>query len=126
MTQKPFAGAHTELKLEKLSGYLDAYTTALKKQNFTLIYLGAFAGTGDIPRPPGDTPLFGADDYQPFIAGSADRALSIRTPFDEYIFVERSGKKVAQLHRLSERYPALPNRITVIRGDTNAEVVISA
>ena len=122
MAQKPFGGAHTKLKLDKLSAYLDAYTTALKKQNFRLIYVDAFAGTGDVPRAAPSTPMFEVDDYAPFVEGSAVRALTIRTPFDEYIFIEKSPRKAAQLERLKTQQPAPADRIAIVVGDANAEV----
>jgi three-Cys-motif partner protein len=122
MAQSPFGGAHTERKLVKLETYLDRYTTALKNQRFHLIYFDAFAGTGDIPQPIDAARFLEADEYQPLIVGSAERALKIATKFDEYIFVEHSLKKIDRLAQLSERYPALRDRITIRRGDGNAEV----
>ena len=41
-----FGGPWTAEKLQILEGYLNAYTTALKKQDFRLIYVDAFAGAG--------------------------------------------------------------------------------
>ena len=41
-----FGGSWTQEKLNILSGYLEAYTTALKSQPFQLIYVDAFAGEG--------------------------------------------------------------------------------
>lgn len=41
-----FGGDWTQAKLEAVRKYLVAYTTALKKQPFTLNYIDAFAGTG--------------------------------------------------------------------------------
>ena len=41
-----FGGQWTEEKLDILEGYLDAYTTVLKNQPFSLVYLDAFAGEG--------------------------------------------------------------------------------
>lgn len=122
MVQSRFGGAHTERKLVKLETYLDRYTTALKNQNFHLIYFDAFAGTGDIPQAGGKATLFQADEYQPFIVGSAERALRVTMKFDEYIFVEHSSRKVDRLSELPDRYPALRDRITIRRGDGNAEV----
>jgi three-Cys-motif partner protein len=122
MAQSTFGGAHTERKLAKLEAYLDRYTTALKNQRFRLIYFDAFAGTGDIPQPGDAGPFLTADEYQPFIVGSAERALKVATKFDEYIFVEHSLKKVDRLAELSERYPALRDRITIVHGDGNDAV----
>ena len=41
-----FGGAWTLLKLAVLKKYLSAFTLALSKQNFRLVYVDAFAGTG--------------------------------------------------------------------------------
>ena len=46
MTSPRFGGPWTEQKLGILRAYLDAYTTALKNQPFTLIYVDGFAGAG--------------------------------------------------------------------------------
>ena len=46
-TEHSFGGPWTQEKLEILSRYLDAYTTALKNQPFRLIYIDAFAGPGN-------------------------------------------------------------------------------
>src|SRR5690606_41679286 len=41
-----FGGPWTEEKLDRVTRYLQAYTTALKNQPFQLMYIDAFAGTG--------------------------------------------------------------------------------
>ena len=46
MTVPRFGGRWTEQRLEILGRYLDAYTTALKNQRFTLYYVDGFAGAG--------------------------------------------------------------------------------
>ena len=46
MVGTSFGGEWTQEKLDILHRYLDAYTTALKDQNFRLIYVDAFAGEG--------------------------------------------------------------------------------
>ena len=48
MTTPVFGGSWTQEKLNILRGYLDAYTTALKDQPFKLIYIDAFAGSGNL------------------------------------------------------------------------------
>ncbi|HVZ92198.1 MAG TPA: three-Cys-motif partner protein TcmP [Rhizomicrobium sp.] len=114
-----FGGAHTEKKLAKLEAYLKAYSTALKNQNFRLIYFDAFAGTGDI-QIAGATPLLeGVDEYAPFIKGSAQRALNFGKAFHRYIFVEKSQSKVRQLKDLRDGFPAIADRIDILHGDAN-------
>ena len=125
MTAKQrFGSKHTEYKLENLAAYLKAYTTALKRQSFRLVYFDAFAGTGDIQI--GDeTPLLEAvDDYSPFIEGSAVRALECGTAFERYVFVEKSRTKSKQLRdKLIAKFPTLQDRIDIHQGEANKELL---
>ena len=66
-----FGGQWTIEKLDILERYLDAYTTALKNQPFRLMYIDAFAGTGEISLRQED------EDVREFIEGSARRAIKI-------------------------------------------------
>lgn len=117
-----FGGAHTEKKLEKLEAYLKAFSTALKNQNFKLIFFDAFAGTGDVQIADEAPLLEGVDEYAPFIKGSAQRALNFGTAFDKYIFVEKSRSKARHLEVLRSQYPAIADRIEIRHGDANTEL----
>lgn len=92
-----FGGPWTEEKLAILKKYLDAYTTALKNKSFRLIYIDAFAGTGEVE-------LTSADEgKKEFIEGSAKIAMDVDDkPFDEYIFVEKDQDRCIQLNSLRE------------------------
>lgn len=105
-----FGGIWTRIKLEALQNYLVAFNTALSKQNFTRIYIDAFAGTGrcDIT----------VDGEKTSIDGSARRALAIDPPFNTYTFIELRAKKLAALKALEAEYPG--KSINVIRDDANA------
>lgn len=105
-----FGGIWTKIKLEALEKYLVAFNTALSKQNFTRIYIDAFAGTGrcDIT----------VDGEKTSIDGSARRALATDPPFDKYCFIELRPKKLAALKSLEAEYPS--KSIEVIRNDANA------
>ena len=46
MQAQQFGGEHTNLKIEILQKYLDFYTTALKNQDFELVYVDPFCGSG--------------------------------------------------------------------------------
>ena len=94
-----FGGPWTEEKLAILKKYLDAYTTALKNQPFRLIYIDAFAGTGEVE-------LTSADEgKKEFIEGSAKIAVDVDDKsFDEYIFVEKDQDRCIQLNSLKEAY----------------------
>ena len=118
MAQDLFGGAHTEKKLEKLTAYLTAYATALKKQRFKTIFFDAFAGTGAIPVATEDG-LFEQPDRLPFIEGSAVRAFSVEPCFDEYIFVEKDKRKFLSLCGLRDRFPHHGQRMYFQNNDAN-------
>lgn len=94
-----FGGPWTAEKLEILGKYLGAYTTALKNQPFKLMYIDAFAGTGEIN-------LRQDPDARAFIEGSAKRAIKIEDkPFDRLIFVEKDYERHGNLIRLQRENP---------------------
>ena len=99
-----FGGQWTIDKLDILEKYLNAYTTALKKKPtefnpFKLVYIDAFAGTGEISLRRED------EDARDFIEGSARRALKIADkPFDRLIFVEKDPQRYARLVSLREEH----------------------
>ena len=92
-----YGGSWTIEKLNILETYLNAYTTALKKTKFKLMYIDAFAGTGQITLPgDGDD-----DDIRGFVNGSTERAIRIDLkPFDRLIFIEKDGDRCAELEKL--------------------------
>jgi three-Cys-motif partner protein len=94
--QHSFGGIWTHQKLVVLEKYLWAFTTALKKQHFKLIYLDGFAGTGrcDIK----------VDGEKKSIEGSARIALRTDPPFDQYYFIELLPKKREALQALAREY----------------------
>lgn len=123
MAQRPFGGKHTERKLELVEHYLDRYTTALKYQNFHLIYFDAFAGAGDVPLPnDAAQSLLPLDDFKPFINGSARRALRLKHPFDQYIFTDTKQGNVESLAGLKREFSELAERIEIRRADANAKL----
>ncbi len=108
-----FGGPWTIEKLAILECYLDAYTTALKNQSFSLVYIDAFAGSGQIS--------LGAEDPDAsrLISGSAERAVRIdHKPFDRLIFVDKSSESCKELECLRNNEP---NReIRIAQSDANA------
>lgn len=95
-----FGGPWTIAKLDTLEKYLNAYTTALKNQPFKLMYIDAFAGTGDINLRQEDS------EARAFIEGSARRAIKIENkPFDRLIFVENDYERYGKLLQLQRENP---------------------
>ena len=111
-------GKWTIEKLDILEEYLKAYTTALKKQPsefrpFKLMYIDAFAGTGEISLRHED------EDARAFIEGSARRALKITDkPFDRLVFVENDNQRYARLESL--RADNLNRDIQTVNADANS------
>lgn len=100
-----FGGEWTEEKLRILERYLDAYTTALKNTPFKLVYIDAFAGTGEIDLQE-DRVAVG------FRRGSAVRAIQILDkPFDELILIEKDRARCADLEKLRDDHPQRTIRI---------------
>ena len=108
-----FGGDWTIEKLDILTGYLDAYLTALKNFHFKKIYIDAFAGTGSITT----------RDGQREIAGSARLALLADNHFDQYYFIEKDKKKAAQLQQMvNVEFPKLSKCVHIKQGDANTEL----
>jgi len=128
MALQSFGGIHTEIKLDVLENYLDAYTKALKNQKFQTVFFDAFAGTGSIEVPSrtesseGLLPFIDVTTSDKILEGSARRALKLETPFHQYIFVEKLRRKSNELSRLKADFPALANRIFVRTADANDEL----
>lgn len=120
-----FGGDWTEKKLQVLEKYLKAYTTALKKQSFELIYIDAFAGTGyreTRSASNNDDPLLftelAEDEPQGFLDGSARKALGIPLPFARYVFIEKHPSRCEELEQLKQA-SSLGNRIELHQEDCN-------
>ena len=111
-----FGGRWTTEKLDILESYLNSYTTALKNQLFRLIYIDAFAGSGEI-----NIGEYGVSDFDSdsFVTGSTERALSVQDrSFDQFVFVEKEADRYTQLLELKARHP--DRLIDVKQDDANA------
>ena len=107
-----YGGEWTLQKLKILRKYLDAYTTALKNQSFGLVYIDAFAGTGQVQLENDD------EDTQGFIDGSTNIALNIADkPFDRLIFIEKNANRCIKLEQLRQKYPG--SNIEIRNGEAN-------
>lgn len=112
-----FGGQWTRDKLEILRRYLDAYTTALKNQPFSLIYIDAFAGPGNWqPGDSYDEAEYG--EYHDMLKGSPSIALDIvDKQFDELIFIDTNPEHIDSLETLKSENPS--RRIEIIYSDAN-------
>jgi three-Cys-motif partner protein len=131
MAKHVFGGDWTSDKLERVRKYLCAYTTIFKKNvrasYFTTIYVDAFAGTGQRVESAGRrgkaaaTALEDEDDSdaEALQKGSARIALEVDPPFDRFLFIERSAKRVKELQKLKSEFPNRANVIQIEQGDAN-------
>ena len=122
MAQLPFAGMHTVEKLAVLERYLAAYQKVLKNATFETVFFDAFAGTGDIPIDDAGDLFQDVAEVDPFVEGSAKRALGVQPPFSRYIFIERSKRKAALLQSLKTDFSQLSSRIHIQQADANTAV----
>lgn len=122
MAQKPFAGAHTAAKLNKLEAYLKAYLNVFKNAQWAhKIYFDAFAGTGAAPIAGRSAPVLelGSEDSG-FVVGSVRRVLGLDLTFSEYVFVEKNRNKAKELELVVAEYPGKAGRVSIVRGDANS------
>lgn len=137
MVAQAFGDEHTRHKLETVENYLSVYTTALKKQNFELLYVDACAGSGSsipksalIERPTESEQIHLLDDPKPvldadqIIVGSALRALKVQPHFDRYLLNDVKKSNVAALRAaISADFSHLENRIQLTRFDANEMLI---
>jgi len=112
-------GPWAKEKLDRLSKYLNAYTTILRRQKWCegFVYIDAFAGPGghvlrrrqapsDAAGMLFDVAIFSQEDQdqQDFISGSPRVALDIKFPFTHYVFVEKDPERRNSLERLKAEY----------------------
>jgi three-Cys-motif partner protein len=99
-------GRWTEIKLQILQEYANAYAQILKNQKFIkhVAYIDGFAGAGEhISKASGE-----------IIAGSPARALAIEPKFSHYHFVEMDEARAKRLTKMGEQ-----QNVTVYQGDCN-------
>src|SRR5215208_4586774 len=130
MVEHSFGGPWTERKLKCLRDYLNAYRTIFtgnpRARYFRTWYIDAFAGTGSRSTASAYAPLLDiyddteAREYQD---GSAKIALGLTSPFDRYLFIEKSPKRAGELRRvIKEEFLPLDNRCEIRTGEANAEI----
>ncbi len=133
MVAQAFGDAHTRQKLETVQKYLRSYVTALKFQDFELLYIDACAGSGSsVPKSALSEPeeeyqvrIKGFDppiaDTDEIIVGSAIRALGVSPPFSKYLLNDVSAKNVAALQSaVQSTFPHLSERVQLSREDANS------
>lgn len=101
-------GYWSELKLEILEKYAQAYSSILSAQmkgRLSHVYIDGFSGAGfHISKSTGKV-----------VAGSPLKALAVEPPFKEYFFIDLAGKKVEALRRTGGDR----RDIHVLHGDSN-------
>jgi three-Cys-motif partner protein len=131
MIEHVFGGDWTEEKLRRLHEYLAAYRAIFsgsqKASFFKTWYVDAFAGTGTrssgqpqhLPLDP-DEAQSDADASR-YRDGSAKIALGLDSPFDRYLFIEKSKARAEELKTMiAEKYPSLMSRCEIRQTDANA------
>jgi three-Cys-motif partner protein len=117
-----FGVVSTDLKLSIVEGYLHAFTTALRPRFRELMYIDAFAGTGErtVRHAADDGNLFDSDTPVQIERrrGSARIAIETTPRFDQLIFIDRSRRHCEALQALRQEYPG--RAISVEQGDAVA------
>jgi len=118
-----FGGPWTHVKLAALESYLPAYTTILKRnpraKHLSTMYVDAFAGSGRMDYAPSKQAQLFEASKQPYLKGSAARALEVTPEFDKYIFIESKKSRCEELQKLKQKFPQKEQRIDVHNEDAN-------
>jgi three-Cys-motif partner protein len=123
MSTQRFGSDHTNRKLETVQKYLSAYTTALKKQNFQLIYFDACAGSGS-SAPKAEDSQAALLEVDEITVGSAVRALGVEPAFDRYIFNDLKRNNVRSLKAIVESdFSQLKDRVQLTQKDANEALI---
>jgi three-Cys-motif partner protein len=116
-----FGGQHTEIKLELVEKYLQAYMAALRRKFDNLWYIDAFAGTGNrtvrVEAKDGDLFDTPAPARTQTRRGSARIALDVKPAFDRLIFMDANPEHCVALKELKNLYPG--RNIDILEGDAN-------
>ena len=100
-------GSWSEVKLDIVEKYANAYSTIMNKQRFVkgYLYIDAFAGAGvHISKQTGQ-----------YISGSPLNAMNVEPPFTEFYFIDLDGDKADALRKLCASY----HNVRVYEGDCN-------
>jgi len=120
MAAHKFGGPDTRKKLRCLQEYLQAFSIALRNQNFACIYVDAFAGSGIRTEVRPALPLFGPEFAEPeeiSTPSSARIALEIDPPLHLVVLIEQDTSRFAELKSMTSQFP---DRSIVLRqGDAN-------
>jgi three-Cys-motif partner protein len=115
-----FGGQHTDDKVARLRAFLQSFTRALKHQGFVLIYIDAFAGSGDRTDVIPVLPLLDGDNADPQIVnvpGSARLAIEVTPSFDRLVLIENDAGRHGALDQLRAEFPE--RDIVCHHGDAN-------
>jgi three-Cys-motif partner protein len=118
-----FGGPDTAKKLRCLQEYLQAFSIALRHQQFDCVYIDAFAGSGTRTEVIPALPLFERQLAQPqevTTPGSARIAIYIDPPLHSIVLIEQDASRFAELERLAAEHPG--RGIVVLKGDANTFV----
>lgn len=112
---KKYGGDWTKEKLRIFEKYLNAYSKALKNQKFNIVYIDAFAGTGDVEE---------NDDSNTMFPGSARIALSCEDQFDNYYLIDINKKNTEALEKMvDDEFSHIKHKVEILNGDSNKELI---
>jgi len=107
----PEVGPWAEKKYDHLKTYVTMFSTGMRKKWPTRVYVDLFAGAGKAA----------IEGTSRVVPSSALIALSVRHPFDRYVFCEKDTPNLAAL-RARVRVVAPDADVRFVPGDCNAQV----
>lgn len=125
LSEHEFGGVSTDLKLDIVGRYLRAFTTALRNRYPNLIYLDAFAGTGERTvrhdASPGNLIDEPVEARVERLRGSARIAIETTPGFDRIVFMDTNRRHCRALQELADASPE--RQIEVVRANANLAII---
>lgn len=120
-----FGNPSTDIKLEVIAAYLRQFTTALRQQFSSLIYIDVFSGSGarEVLHEalPANLVEEAREEWIEERRGSARIALENSPSFTRLVFIEKKKAFCRALRELADEYPG--RDVEILRGDANAKVL---
>src|SRR5581483_3943003 len=117
--QQAYGGYWTQVKLQRVRQYLEAFMEETKEEPYNTVYVDAFSGSGIVTMPlpekrQGGFTLLPESDKAPYIEGSAVQSLRLPQLFNKYYFVDRSRQCCSRLRKLiRSNFAPLQERVNV-------------
>lgn len=124
--QQEYGGPWTEVKLERVRQYCDAFLKEMEGAAYKTVYIDACCGRGIVKKPQPKKPSggFKIPEPEPYIEGSPMQVLRLEQEFTRYYFNDKSRECCRKLTKIiKSEFPKRVKRTKVVCEDVNTFLV---